>query len=226
MIKKLIFPVILVFFSAFVISDSVYNFLSKGYADTLYCPINGDCSLNSLTVNHFTYLNSTNATEYCIGSSCITSFGDLIHSTNTSWVKENQDYWNGTDINVNQITSYGNITFRNSSNDIKNILYTKEGTALNLQTTGGMYVNGQLGASSTIQSANDIITTGTGDDIGLGCTGIGSTCEVVIYQKGYLWMNTSGAINCASTANAGAFWFNTTTMKFNGCNGTGTVIMS
>lgn len=47
-VKRLIILALFLFFSfSLVNAQSTYNFLTKGLADTLYCPIDGDCGNNS-----------------------------------------------------------------------------------------------------------------------------------------------------------------------------------
>jgi len=53
------------------------DYLSRGYGDTLYCMINGDCKLNSLNVTNLTYLqvSSINVTDI-IGEHWVNESGD------------------------------------------------------------------------------------------------------------------------------------------------------
>jgi len=52
-----IYILILVLLSVTVYAETSYNFLTKGWGDTLYCQIGGTCSLNSLVVDNLTVNN-------------------------------------------------------------------------------------------------------------------------------------------------------------------------
>lgn len=68
MTKKILFLLILVFSFSFVSAETVYNYLTKPYADTLYCQLGGDCYFNSI--------NSTTIIETTVNGS-LSIEGDL-----------------------------------------------------------------------------------------------------------------------------------------------------
>lgn len=89
MVKKLPFMLFLValclpLVTPNSIAETSYNFLTKGFADTLYCQQNGICNLTSLNVNNVTAYNVTgvvNAYGYNING---TSIFNLIPQKNVS----------------------------------------------------------------------------------------------------------------------------------------------
>jgi len=52
--KYYLLLMIMIVLSTSVYSDTSFNFLTKGWADTLYCSLNGDCNISSLSVGNLT----------------------------------------------------------------------------------------------------------------------------------------------------------------------------
>lgn len=89
MAKKLILLGIILMFASIATAETVYNPLTKGYADTLYCPINGICNLTIANVKNIT------VTDYAVIGSLNVS-GNVTASNyfgwhNFSWIQN----WQG-----------------------------------------------------------------------------------------------------------------------------------
>lgn len=148
--KKWAFLVILIL-STLVYAETSYNFLTKGFADTLYCRINGNCVLNSLNVTTFNAVNIT-AVNYNV-TGVVNAYGYNINGTplqinssfnqsftDSQYVKKSGDTMSGklniTDqLNVTGISQFKDII-------IDDTIYDKSSTTSVFFEAGALVVEG------------------------------------------------------------------------------------
>lgn len=154
--KKILIAIMFVCFSTFVLSTTSYNFLTKGWADTLYCQIGGSCyfsSLNVTTINNQQVNGSLNVTGLVI------AYGIQINGTAI------YDIFYPRFLNPNGYLNSSNIsnfaTIQNLNNNISNLSLQINGSYVDnieLQNNLSLYFNKTVIASnlSNYWKANDL----------------------------------------------------------------------
>lgn len=118
----MIIALFIILISSIVLSsESSMNFLTKGFADTLYCKINGDCSLSTLNVTNLRVINTTLTNQNVTGN--VNAYSFSVNGTDLSYTYQvllinssnitcsgNQCWYNGT---AGGFTNGSDITVRN-----------------------------------------------------------------------------------------------------------------
>ena len=83
-------------------SETTMHYLTKGFADTLYCKLTGcvmegDLDMNGYDILNVTFIdmNRTNATEICLDDTCIGNWSELSSEVEDIWVNASGDTMTG-----------------------------------------------------------------------------------------------------------------------------------
>lgn len=114
------------------------EYLTKGWADTLYCKLTGCTMEGDIDMDGYDILNATivamnrtNATELCLNSSCIGDWGEVINLYNTTIVTVvnfNESY-----VNETGDTMTGNLNLKNATLESE-LAWTNETSLKYMQT--------------------------------------------------------------------------------------------
>lgn len=83
------------------------NPLTRSLADSFYCQQGGNCTFDYLYVRNYTQLNSTNASEYCLNSECISDWSEVNQTVDTSTLVPYTGATGNVDLNVKNMTLNG-----------------------------------------------------------------------------------------------------------------------
>lgn len=161
-------------------SSSSINWLSKNRADTIYCQINGDCTLNNLTVNHFTNLTYSiveiNATEI----------------DGEYWLNETGDTWQGNfDTNGYNLTGLDYLSTNTLNVDLSATIAEGLFVGSDINTDNNVIAGQDIRAGDDLQCTDDAYIgdtayIGSDDIMSITADSISSTASMDIYPETFL----------------------------------------